>query len=150
MNRTATALCLLLSACSGGGGFGNDAGLYDTNTTAPAPGVQPVQIGEGGSGFQACAGLGEVVNLSPSGEAYLPLRTAPFAEAGEVARLGAGTRIFRCTRSLDQRWQGIVVPPADAPTTDCGVGAPIAAPRPYAGPCKSGWALTGFIRPIAG
>ncbi|WP_010218458.1 hypothetical protein [Sphingomonas sp. PAMC 26621] len=148
MNRTATALCLLLAACSPGGGFGNDAGLYDTNTTAPAPGVQPVQIGEGGSAFQACAGLGEVVNLSPGGEAYLPLRAAPFAEADEVARLGAGTRVFRCTRSLDQRWQGVVVVPADG--SECGVAAPIAAPRPYAGPCKSGWALTGFIRPIAG
>lgn len=150
MKRTATALCLLLAACSGGGGFGNDAGLYDTNTTAPAPGIQAVQIGEGGSAFQACAGIGEVVNLSPAGEAYLPLRAAPFAEADEVARLGPGTRVFRCTRSLDQRWQGVVMPPVDAPATDCGVGSPIAAPRSYTGPCKSGWALTGFIRPIAG
>jgi len=148
MNRTATALCLLLAACSGGGGFGNDADLYDTNTSAPRPGVQAVQIGEGGSAFQACAGVGEVVNLSPGGEAYLPLRAAPFAEADEVARLGPGARVFRCTRSLDQRWQGVVVAPGDG--TDCGVTAPIASARPYVGPCKSGWALTGFIRPIAG
>jgi hypothetical protein len=148
MNRTAMALCLLLAACSGSGGFGNDTNMYDTTTTAPRPGVQPVQIGEGGSAFQACAGVGEVVNLSPGGEAYLPLKAAPFAEADEVARLGPGTRVFRCTRSLDQRWQGVVVPPADG--SDCGVAAPIASARPYAGPCKSGWALTGFIRPIAG
>lgn len=150
MKRTVLGLCLLLAACSRGSGMGNDSDLYDTNTTALSPGVQPVQTGEGGSAFPACAGTGEVVNLSPAGEAYLPLRAAPFAEADEVARLGTGRRVFLCSHSLDQRWQGVVVAPAETPSADCGVTGPLAAPRPYAGRCKSGWALSSFLRPVAG
>lgn len=148
MKHPALAFLLLLSACSREGMAGdNDSDLYQTNAVALTPGVKPVRIGEGGPAFRACASIGEVVNLSPSGERYLPLRAAPFAEADEVAQLTEGSTLFLCTRSLDQRWQGVVVPPADAPTSDCGVTASVAGPRAYAGPCRSGWVLSGFVRP---
>lgn len=114
-----------------------------------SPGAQAVRIGEGGSSFPACAATGVVVNVSPAGMPYLPLRAAPFDEASEVARLTDGARVFLCARSLDQRWQGVVVPPADAPDSDCGVTAPIDAARDYAGPCRSGWTLGTFVRPTA-
>ncbi len=94
--------------------------------------------------------MGQVVNISPSGETYLPVRAAPFAEADEVARLSQGAQIYLCTRSIDQRWQGVVVPPADAPGTDCGVSSPVASSRAYAGPCKSGWISSAFVRLTAG
>lgn len=146
--RRALALLLLLAAagCSRQGVGDNDAALYQANTAALTPGVQPVRVGEGGPSFRACASVGEVVNLSPAGEAYLTVHAAPFAEADEVTRLNDGAHVFLCSRSLDQRWQGVVVPPADTPAADCGVTASFASPRAYAGPCKSGWVLSGFVR----
>lgn len=142
------ALCLLLVSCSDSRGLGNDAVVNDTSE-AMTPGTRPVRIGEGGAGFDACAYVGRVTNISPAGETYLPLRAAPFLEADELLRLPNGARLFVCTRSIDQRWQGVVVPPADAPDTDCGVAAPVASARDYAGPCRSGWVASSFVRLIA-
>ena len=150
MKRTVLALGLLLSACSRETGPGNDAALYQSNSAMLTPGVQPVRVGEGGPASRACPSTGQVSNLSPAGEAYLPVRAAPFAEADEVARLNDGARVYLCARSLDQRWQGVVVPPADTPDSDCGATAPLAGPQDYAGPCKSGWVLTAFVRPTTG
>jgi len=152
MKSFASALCLLLLACSDRSGTGgNDNVLLNENetTVALSPGTQPVRIGEGGPAFQACNSLGRVVNL-PSDEAYLPVRAAPFAEADELMRLDAGAQLRVCTRSIDQRWMGVVVAPKEAPDTDCGVAAPVASPRAYTGPCKSGWVSSAFIRLIAG
>lgn len=151
MNRPFLALApllavILLGGCSRRGGADDDAALYQANAAALTPGVQPVRVGEGGPAFRACASVGEIVNLSPAGETYLPVRAAPFAEADEVTRLNDGARVFLCTRSLDQRWQGVVVPPADSPGADCGVTASFASARAYPGPCKSGWVLSGFVR----
>ncbi|MDX5985909.1 hypothetical protein [Sphingomonas echinoides] len=150
MNRSILAIALLLTACSREGAFSNDPSLYQSNTTTLTPGVQAVRVGEGGPAYPACASSGLVVNLSPGGEAYLPLRAAPFTEAQEVARLGEGAKLFLCQRSLDQRWQGVVVPPVDSPQLDCGVAATLANASAYAGPCKSGWVLSSFVRPVAG
>lgn len=157
MKRIASAACLsavlsiALAGCGHRGDFGNDAALYRTGNDATplSPGTQPVRIGESGPAFAACTATGQVVNLSPAGMPYLPLRAAPFDEAGEVARLGEGTRVFLCARSLDQRWQGVILPPADTPGADCGVTAPIEGPRDYAGPCRAGWALGTFLKPGA-
>ena len=141
---------VLLSACAKQMAGDNDTDLYQANTATLTPGVQPVRVGEGGPAYPACASTGIVVNLSPAGEKYLPLRAAPFAEADETAQLGEGASLFLCSRSLDQRWQGVVVPPADAPATDCGVTATLASARAYTGPCRSGWVLSSFVRPSAG
>jgi hypothetical protein len=139
-----------LTGCSREAAPDDDAALYQSNAATLTPGVQPVRVGEGGPAFRACAGVGQVVNLSPAGERYLAVRTAPFAEADEVVRLGDGAKMYLCSRSLDQRWQGVVIPPADSPTSDCGVTASLAGPRAYAGPCRSGWVLSGFVQPSAG
>lgn len=158
MNRTfsrrvpALAMFLVaaaISGCSREGPSSDDAALYQSNTATLKPGLQPVRVGEGGPAFPACASVGQVVNLSPAGESALSVRAAPFAEADEVTRLADGAKLYLCTRSLDQRWQGVVVPPADAPASDCGVTASFASARPYAGPCKSGWVLSGFVRQAA-
>jgi hypothetical protein len=89
------------------------------------------------------------VNVSPQGQPYLPVRAAPFAEAEEVAKLGSGAKLFLCQRSIDQRWQGVVVPPETTPDSDCGVASPVASAQAYAGPCRSGWVLSSFVRPSA-
>lgn len=152
MRSIAPVLCLLLLACSRGGGIGNDDALFNAGEAVSplSPGTRPVRIGEGGPAFAGCASTGRVVNVSPEGVTYLPVRAAPFLEADEVARLGEGAKLFVCTRSIDQRWQGVVVPPADTPDADCGVAAPVAAPRGYAGPCTSGWVSSAFVRLVAG
>lgn len=146
MKSVAPALGLLLLACHPSSGTPDDTVLYNGNEQAAAlsPGVQPVRIGEGGAAFPACAASGTVIDLSPSGQAYLPLRDAPFAEGREIAKLANGQTLLLCTRSLDQRWQGVVVP--DAGGTDCGISSPVAAPEAYQGPCKSGWVSSAFVQ----
>ncbi|OYY89270.1 MAG: hypothetical protein B7Y45_12945 [Sphingomonas sp. 28-66-16] len=150
MKHLVLAATLALAGCAQQSAPGNDATTAPDGSVPLSPGVSPVRIGEGGPGFDACGRVGAVVNLSPSGEAYLPLRTAPFVEAKEIGRLTNGRRLYVCTRSMDQKWQGVVVPPADAPDLDCRVSAPIAAPRAYDGPCQSGWVSTAFVKPVAG
>ncbi|MDO7844474.1 hypothetical protein [Sphingomonas immobilis] len=146
MKSAVPALCLLLLACHPSSGTPDDTTLYNGNRQEEAlsPGVQPVRIGETGAAFAACAAVGTVTDLSPGGQAYLPLRAAPFAEGKELARLANGQSLVLCTRSLDQRWQGVVVP--DANGGDCGVSNPVAAPEAYAGPCQSGWVSSAFVR----
>ena len=144
------ALFLLLVACAPRASVGNEDDDLSNVTSEPMkPGTRPVQIGEGGPAFAACATVGRVVNISATGETYLPVRAAPFLEADEVSRLPNDTRLLVCTRSIDQRWQGVVVPPADAPGTDCGVSAPVASRRPYSGPCISGWVASAFVLAVA-
>ncbi|MEG3125781.1 hypothetical protein [Sphingomonas sp. GB1N7] len=144
------ALCLLLAACSQSVGIGNDDdALLNVGGEPMMPGTRPVRIGEGGPAFAACPNVARVVNISAEGETYLPVRAAPFLEASEMLRLPNDARLLVCTRSIDQRWQGVVVPPASAPETDCGVGAPVASPRAYAGPCVSGWVASAFVRAVA-
>ncbi len=113
---------------------------------AMTPGTRAVTIGEGGAGLSACVARGKVINLSPAGQPYLPVRAAPFAEAQEIARLDNGATMFVCTRSMDQGWRGVIIPPADQPDTDCGVRAPVAVARAYAGPCRSGWVPAAFVQ----
>lgn len=154
MKRVAPAvgLFLLLGGCTPRGDFGNDVVLYQSDNTGVilSPGGRPVRIGESGSAAPACPVRGEVASLNASGMAALPLRAAPFDEAATSMSLVPGRHLFLCTRSLDQRWQGVVVPPDDAPDADCGVTAQIEAARDYAGPCSAGWVPGAYVKPIGG
>ena len=118
--------------------------------TAMTPGDRAVMIGEGGPGIAACIARGRVVNLTPEGQPYLPVRAAPFVDAAETDRLQNGQRVFACSRSIDQGWRGVIIPPPDHPDADCGVTAPVAAAQPYAGPCRSGWVASAFLELSAG
>ena len=142
---------LALSACSSGREPAHQAPIASSGEpVALSPGVTPVRIGEDGPGSSACGARGAVVNLSAAVTANLPVRASPFIEADEVARLGNGARMFVCTRSLDQKWLGVVLP-SDAPSAmDCGVSAPVGSPRDYVGPCRSGWVSSAFVQLIAG
>lgn len=117
-----------------------------------APVARPVTIGEDGPRLDACGALGQVTRAGANG---LSLRAAPFADAKELARLGEGRRAWICTRSLDQKWLGVVVQPAtiegnatEAP--DCGVSSPVDRRQPYDGPCQSGWVSSAYVQLIAG
>lgn len=154
MTRLAPAigLFLLLCGCTPRGDVGNDAVLYRTDNVSVtlSPGGRLVRIGESGSAAPACPVRGAVASLNASGMTMLPLRAAPFDEASQSTTLAPGQRLFLCTRSLDQRWQGVVVPPEDAPDDDCGVTAQIAAPRDYTGPCRAGWVPGAYVQPVDG
>lgn len=114
-----------------------------TATAQPlTPAPRAVRIGEGGPGFAACQSRG-VVSL-PDGEAAASLQVAPFREAATMARVAEGTVVRVCTRTLDQRWLGVVI--ATTLEAGCGVGGRIDRPRDYAGPCPSGWVATNEVR----
>ena len=117
-----------------------------------APIARPVTIGEDGPRMDACGGLGQVTRAGANG---LPLRAAPFDDAKALASLAEGQRAFICTRSLDQKWLGVVVPPVRLPgepaeAVDCGVSSPVEHKQPYSGPCPSGWIVSAYVRLIAG
>lgn len=121
-----------------------------TESRMDAPVARPVTIGEDGARMDACGGLGQVTRAGASG---LSLRAAPFDDAKPLALLAEGQRAFICTRSIDQKWLGVVVVPApvdggDVP--DCGVASPVERKQPYGGPCVSGWVASAYIRSIAG
>lgn len=115
-----------------------------------APVARPVTIGEDGPRLDACGGLGQVVR---AGQGGLPLRAAPFSDAKALAQLTDGRKAWICSRSLDQKWLGVVVQPEpvgrEAPA-DCGVSSPVDRRQPYAGPCPSGWVSSAYVRLIAG
>lgn len=149
--RIWSALLLLpLAACDGRAPLDNQTpALVEANVAAPvAPSARPVRIGEAGPNFAACATRGTVVNTG--GEPLLPVRAAPFADGAQVGDgLAEGSRVIVCTQTIDQRWMGVIVPPADAPDSDCGVGVRVSSPRAYEGPCVAGWVNTAFVRSSA-
>jgi len=120
--------------------------------------ARPVTIGEDGPRLDACGAIGVV--RGPGENGTLDLRAAPFGAAKRVAILAEGDRVRVCTRSIDQRWLGVVVEPAarDAAadnTTgpkalDCGVSRPVDGKRAYDGPCQSGWVASAFVRLVGG
>jgi hypothetical protein len=119
---------------------------------------RPVTIGEDGPRLDACGTMGQAVRVGVKG---LPVRAAPFMDAREIARLAEGGRAWVCTRSLDQKWLGIVIEPPPlvggsednegrAPASpDCGVSEPVDRKQTYDGPCLSGWVSSASIRFVA-
>lgn len=110
--------------------------IPDVAPAALDPGTVAVRIGESGPAFDACAIRAVVTQANDAG---VPLRAAPFDEGAELARIANGARLYVCTRSLDQRWLGVVVAPAAPAADDCGLQARVERPRAYEGTCSSGW-----------
>jgi hypothetical protein len=110
--------------------------------------VVAVRIGELGPNFAACNSQGEVREGATDGQ--LPVRAAPFEQAQEKGQLGAGATFFICSRSLDQRWFGVVYETGGKAGRGCGVSTPISGRRDYAGPCDSGWVTSAQVRLISG
>ena len=106
--------------------------------------IRPVTIGEDGPRLDACGAMGQAARVGARG---LAIRAAPFADAQEIGRLAEGGRVHVCTRSLDQKWLGVVVL-MPAPN-DCGLSEPVERRQPYEGPCLSGWVSSASIRFVA-
>lgn len=104
----------------------------------------PVRVGEYGQNFAACTARGTL--RSPAADAALTVRAAPYEAAVQADRLGPGSSFFVCSRSLDQKWFGIVYASGGVADASCGVSAPVPARRDYAGSCRSGWVASAFVK----
>jgi len=110
--------------------------------------VVPVRIGELGRNFAACNAQGEVRERAADGP--IPVRAAPYEQAGQKGQLAAGSTFFICSRSLDQRWFGVIYDAGGRASRACGVSTPISERRDYSGPCDSGWVASAQVRLISG
>lgn len=117
------------------------------NSTLPQA-VVPVRIGELGPNFAACNSQGEMREGATDGQ--LPVRAAPFQQAQVKAQLGPDATFFICSRSLDQRWFGVVYDADSKAGRGCGVSTPTGGRRDYEGPCDSGWVTSAQVRLISG
>ena len=150
MRRALLLLGLALASCGEPAAVGNRSAGDDANASADTvtTAAQAVPIGELGPSFQACGAAGTTRKLK-AGEA-LPVRWAPFENARETGSVPAGARFFICSRSLDQKWFGIVSDEGGSLADRCGVSEPVTRRRDYDGPCRSGWVQSAFVKVIAG
>ena len=107
-----------------------------------------MRIGTAAADLDACLSQGEVTGLNPRGDNYLTVRAGPGRDARDIGRLGPGHVVNVCEER--NGWLGIVFGPAGSLGEDCGVGSAIPRPRPYDGPCHSGWVAARYIRIVAG
>jgi len=144
------AAILALSACGEPVVADNVAFEPEQNVAdAVTGGTSAVRIGEFGPSFKACAADGTTRNVG-AGES-LPVRAAPFDNSAQVGEIASGARFFICSRSLDQKWFGIVYDDQAAGLAPrCGVSDPVTRARAYGGPCRSGWVSSAFVKVIAG
>ena len=110
--------------------------------------VTAVRIGELGPNFAACTGRGRPRVRAGSGP--VPVRAAPFEQAQQVDSLQPDARFFLCSRSLDQRWFGIVYDEGQQVSERCGVSRPISGRRDYEGPCAAGWVPSALVTLTSG
>ena len=82
----------------------------------------PVRIGELGPSFAACNARGTPRERGAAEP--VPVRAAPYEEAGEIDRLAPGAEFFICTRSQDEHWFGIVYDRGGRASERCGVSGP--------------------------
>ncbi len=145
---------LLLSACNDqpiANGYGSttpriDRPQLDNATLGDVE--TPVRIGELGPNFAACNAQGQVNERAADGP--VPVRAGPFEQSHESGSLNPGASFFICTRSLDQRWMGVVFADGGRADRSCGVSAPVRSRRDYEGPCRSGWVPSAQVRMISG
>ena len=128
--------------------FANRAEPVQAEPSRLVPGAVPVRIGDLGANFAACSGAGTTRHVAA--DANLPVRPAPTEAASEIDAIAPGARFFVCTRSLNQKWMGIVYREDGALSAACGVSAPVTSRRAYEGPCRSGWVSSAFVKLIAG
>ena len=151
----ASTLPLLASACSGDEDWnvseGSSTPAYqrlEDDPTLLGNTIVPVRVGELGPSFAACNAEGAVWEFA--GGEPIVVRAAPFDQAQETGRISTGSRFFICSRSIDQRWLGIVYHPTGQANRACGVSAPAARRRDYEGPCESGWVPSAQVQLVSG
>lgn len=109
----------------------------------PAP---DVMIGKDGPERDACGAIGVIVG--PDAETVEVFNSTQ-GWRNRLDRLPAGREVWLCDTKA--QWVGIVYPAdAEGDLGDCGVASPVAAPKVYRGPCRSGWVLAASVQGLAG
>ena len=118
--------------------------------TAAAEPEQIPLIGSEGPELDACIGVGTITTI----DEHLAVRERPDEYARQKDKLIPKTLVWICekgTTESGEEWQGIVYPTGDNQDLgDCRVSRPIAAPEPYAGPCRYGWVSARNLRLVLG
>ena len=150
MRRGILLLTLLLASCGDPVPVRNSAAVENVEAGEPADPIEPmaVRIGEHGANFKACTAAGTTRNLESSDT--LPVRSAPFDYAAQTDAIRSGARFFVCSRSLDEKWFGVVWDEGGTLAVRCGVSRPVGRRTAYEGPCRSGWVQSAFVKLIAG
>lgn len=107
--------------------------------------AQSIRVGDNGPRFPACAYLGHVSGVGQHD--LLDVYGAPFECANVIDNLANGRELYVCSNSMDRKWFGVVYAGKGQSSSECGLDAPIRLAREYAGPCKSGWVSSAFVRP---
>lgn len=148
----AWTIVALMSACSATSEqppepTGNETAAWERNSTEDLAGAQettfPIRIGDSGPRFPACGSVGQV---RVGDDDALEVQVAPFESSRTTDTLANGHRLFICMNSMDHKWLGVVYADDGQAPADCGVEAPVRSAREYAGPCKSGWVSSAFVR----
>lgn len=157
MQRSAILPILALAALAGCGERVSDNHFANSSldSTAAQPAAEadtnvtsPVRVGEYGLNFDACPWVGTTRHVEAANG--LAVRASPFDTSPEAGKVAADARFYVCSRSLDQKWFGIVYDEAGGLGPRCGVSEPVASKRSYDGPCRSGWVSSAFVKLIAG
>jgi hypothetical protein len=97
--------------------------------------------------LDACGASGRITGLNPRGDGFLSVRSGPGGKPyREIDRLHNGNAVIVC----DEQGPWLAVVYGRSPDDDCGVGTPWPVRKPYAGPCRSGWVHSRYVRMVAG
>ena len=72
------------------------------------------------------------------------LHAGPGRGSPVLARLPKGTIVAGCAARMG--WEGVI----EGQDETCGIGVILQSPKPYEGPCRSGWIETGVLVQIYG
>jgi hypothetical protein len=153
MRKFVPLLVLLAAACGDSVKQDELRNTLSTDESGPdraEPGTLPVRVGELGPNFSACALVGTARRVDASTGEPLEVRAAPYDNASMSGTIPPDARFFICTRSLDQKWLGIVFDETGTLSPQCGVSRPLARRSNYDGPCRSGWVSAVLVKQIAG
>ena len=110
-----------------------------------APASWNVIIGLAGPNVAACGQTGRPKGLNPRGDNFLAVKAGPDLRARRTDKLGPTATFHVCGINPDGEWTSIVYAPAQRTSAQCGVRDAVTTPRPYRGPCRSGWTYTRYV-----
>lgn len=126
-------------------------GLIAPTASAHGPvDAAPVMYGLDGPDFDGCGGWGKVKGLDPEGDNFLAVRAAPTTQSSKLDELKQGDEVWFCDGSKDQQWVGIVYRGKGQKDFACETGPNLPEPKPYPGPCRSGWVHKDYVVLLAG
>jgi hypothetical protein len=113
--------------------------------------AKPVMIGTLGPEMDACNNMAWIFGVKPKGDGFVAVRSAPGIKEKMIDKLLLKQVVYLCDENKSGLWYGIVYQPNDYDGNgDCKFEVPVNKPKPYKGPCRSGWVSKKYIEIIAG